>query len=173
MRPWIGAIALAIAPLFVVPAEAAVYRIQANPLRPFWGRTFQEPDLAPDPPPWVVPGWMDWALRLMDGRAFTFLQPRWEGAVSGLPWRLGLEVGLKGRMDLGYGPAVVASGHLNGRTWGVDGQATALANTRGGVSWLSEVTLGRAPWTLQLRAWDGPGSSSVGRSVTLALRQGF
>lgn len=173
MRHWIGAIALAIAPTLVVPADAAVYRIQSRPMTTLVGRGVPAPDLTPDPPRLVVPTWMDWALRLMDGRAFTFARPRWEGRVAAWRWRVGLEAGLKGRMDLGYGPAVVLSGHLGGRSWAMDSQTTALANTQGSLSWLSEVTLGRAPWSLNLRAWDGPGSSSVGRSATLSLRRGF
>lgn len=174
MRHWLGAIALAaIALTLALPAAAEVYRIQAKPLNAFKTRTVR-PDLSPDPPPAVeVPGWLDWALRLMDGRAFTFAQPSWEGLLSpGVRWRLGLEAGLKGRMDLGYGPALVVNGRLKGPWGGVDNSTTVLASA-GGLSWMSEVTLGRTPWTLNLRAWDSPGASSVGRSATLTLRQGF
>lgn len=174
MRHRFGAIALAaIALSLSLPAEAEVYRIQARPLSPFKSRAVQ-PDLSPDAPAAIeVPDWLDWALRLMDGRAFTFAQPSWDGTlVPGLNWRMGLEAGLKGRMDLGYGPALVVSGRLSGPWGAVDNASTVLASA-GGMAWLSEVTLGRGPWTLNMRAWDSPGVSSVGRSATLTLRQGF
>lgn len=173
MRHWLGAIALAaIALPLASPAGAEVYRIQARPLHPFKSRALQ-PDLTPDPPPAVeLPGWLDWAMRLMDGRAFTFAQPSWDGTLAGMRWWVGMEAGLKGRMDLGYGPALVFNGRLDG-PWGAMHNSSTVLASGGGVSWLSEVTLGRAPWTLHLRAWDGPGSSSVGQSATLTLRQGF
>lgn len=173
MRQWPGAIALAIAPILILPAEAAMFRIQTRPLIPDRGRVIPAPDLTPDPPLRVVPAWMDWVLRLVDGRAFAFAQASGEGSLADLRWRVGLEAGLKGRVAIGFGPALVLNGLLSGPVWGMNGQLTVLANPTGGVSWLSEATLGRPPWALHLRAWNGPGASSVGRSATVTLRLGF
>lgn len=170
---WPGAIALAIAPILILPAEAAVFRIQARPLLPDTGRVILAPDLTPDPPPMVFPAWMDWVLRLVDGRAFAFARASGEGSLAELRWRVGLEAGLRGSATIGFGPAVVFSGLLSRPAWGLNGQLTVVANPKGGASWLSEATFGHDPWALHLRAWNGPGSSSVGRSAMLTLRLGF
>lgn len=167
-RAWLGAIAvLAIAPAFCLPVEAAVYRIQARPLLPRPSLPLSESGLRPELPRSEPPLWLERVLRVVDGRLLTFAQPSWEGPF----WRLGLEVGLRGRAHL-IGPALLLNGRLNGGAWVLESQTTALASTKG-ITWLSELTLGRAPWTLSLRAWSGPGSKSVGQSATLSLRLGF
>lgn len=171
MRRWFGAIAvLAIAP--PPPADATVFRIQARPLPPPSARAHRPPALRPMPAPADLPEWLELALRLVNGRALLFARPSWEGPVGSMRWRVGLEAGLEGRKDLGFGPAVGIDGRLSGPTWGLRGRTTALFNV-GGVSWVSELTLGREPLTLSLRTWDQPGASPLGQSATLALRRAF
>lgn len=170
----LGAIAgVAIALTCSRAAEGMVFRLHARPLDPLPDWNEQHPDLASKPEALALPPWLDWATRLLDGRAFTLLQPSWEGDLApSVPWHLQLDAGLKGRADLGFGPTVVASGHMQWAACLLDGQLTGVLSSMG-LAYLAEMHLGVANVGLNVRSWSGPNVSSAGRSATLTLSQPF
>ncbi|MBO9540441.1 hypothetical protein J7643_07595 [bacterium] len=153
-------------------AEAAVFRLRPS------GLDGPEPlaalDLAPTSPQQENPFWVEWILKLADGRLFSLPQPSWQGSLvtAGSLWRLKLDAGYKERPDLGVGPTVAVMGRLGWPSWALDAQVSLLGSATGlGTS--SELVLSIAPVKLQVRAWMSPGANLLGQSVSLRLTQRF
>lgn len=163
---------LAIALATPVAAEAAIFRLRSGGLDALTPPPLLQ--LKRAPPRHETPLWLQWALKWADGSMFSLPQPAWEGplAAPGSLWRLGLDLGYKGRPNLGVGPTVALMGRIRWAPWVVDGQVSLLATQRG-LGAMTELSLSAAPVQLQFRVWTTPGISRPGQSVMLRLTQRF